>query len=127
MTSKFLQIKEDIKKQINKFDKYINDYNNIAKTSQIPVTAYMNWGIELARKGELEKALNKFQTASLMANQNPDVYINIGIALLKQKKYEDAIINFRKAVRTDKFNARAYTMWATALSEIGDLKSAIKI
>ena len=46
MTSKFLQIKEDIKKQINKFDEYIKNYNNIAKAPQIPVSAYMNWGIE---------------------------------------------------------------------------------
>ena len=105
MSKKLLQIKNSIKSQIDKLDKFVKNYNESSKTVQIPSSAYMNWGIDLAQRGKLDEAMEKLQTAALMANQNPGVYINIGIAMLKQKNFEEAIKNFRKAVKIDKFNS----------------------
>ena len=87
MSKKFLQIKNDIKQKIKKLDSYINNYTESSQTMQLPSSAYMNWGIELAQKGKTGEAMDKLQTAALMANQNPGVYINIGIGLLNQKDY----------------------------------------
>ena len=125
--NKLLEIKEKIFSQINEFDSFIKNYNQVTHTYQIPTMAYMNWGINLAQKGKLEEAIEKFQTASLMVNTNPGVYLNLGIALLQKKDYEGAIKNFRQAVKLDKYNSKAYTMWASALGEIGDIKGAIDI
>ena len=117
----------EIKKQIDKFDIFVKKYNAVSQTSQIPTTAYMNWGIELAQRGKIDEAIDKLRTASLMAGKNPGVYINLGITFLRQKNYEEAIKNFRQAIHVDKYNSKAYALWASALSEIGDLKGAIDI
>lgn len=127
MKNKILFLGEEIKKQIEKFDRFVNNYDDVSQTTQIPSSAYMNWAVNLAQNGNMEDAMEKLETASLMPNQNPGVYINLGIALVKQKNFEEAIKNFRKAVKIDKFNSRAYSMWASALSEIGDLKGAVDI
>ena len=127
MKSKLLKIKEELKKRINFLDKIVKEYKDISNPSYLPNTAYMNWGVRLADQGNIDEAINKLKTATLMANQNPNVYINLGIALLKQKDFDGAIKNFRQAVKIDKFNSKAYAMWASALSEIGDLKGAIDI
>ena len=127
MSNKFVIIKDEIKKQVDKLDKFVKKYKDISQTVQIPSTAYMNWGIELDKKGMTDEAMEKLRTAALMANQNPAIYINLGIALLKQQNYEEAIKNFRHAVKIDKYNSKAYAMWAAALSEIGDLKGAVEI
>ena len=118
---------EELKHQIEKLDKFVKNYKMSSRTFQLPSSAYMNWGIELARSGNVVEGMEKLNTAALMANKNPWVFVNLGIAFLKQKKYEEAIKNFRKAVKIDKYNSRAYAMWAAALSEIGDLKGAVDI
>lgn len=69
----------------------------------------MNWAVNLAQNGNMEDAMEKLETASLMPNQNPGVYINLGIALLKQKNFEEAIKNLEKQLRLNKFNSRAYS------------------
>ena len=122
-----LHFGEELKKNVDKLDIFVKKYKDISQTAQIPSTAYMNWGIELAQKGNVDEAIDKLRTATLMANQNPGVYINLGITFLRQKNFEEAIKNFRKAVKIDKYNSKAYAMWASALSEIGDLKGAIDI
>ena len=127
MKTKLSKIKEEIKNKINSLDKIVKEYKSVTHDSCLPNTAYMNWGVTLADQGCIEEAIEKLKTATLMANQNPDVYINLGIALLKQKDFENAIKNFRKAVKLDKYNSKAYSMWASALAEIGDLKGAIDI
>ena len=118
---------EEIKKSIDKFDVFVKKYKAVSQTSQIPSTAYMNWGIELAQSGRTEEAIDKLRTATLMASQNPGAYINLGITFLRQKNFEEAIKNFRQAIKVDKYNSKAYALWASALSEIGDLKGAIDI
>ena len=127
MKNKLSKIKENISKRIKKLDAFVDRYKSSAVNTQIPNMAYTNWGIQLADEGRLDDALDKFYTASLMINQHPSVYVNIGIALMKQQKFEEAIKNFRKAIKLDKSNSKAYAMWASSLSEIGDLDGAIKI
>ena len=75
MTNKLKQIKDNIKNEIDKLDKFIKKYKAFSKTIQIPSAAYMNWGIELAQKGMLNEALDKLETAALMPNQNPNVSV----------------------------------------------------
>ncbi len=113
--------------KINEIDDFVCNYKKMTITAEIPSTAYLNWGIHLANIGQLDVAMDKFNTAILMANQNPNAYVNLGIAFLKQQDYTEAIKNFKKATKIDKLNARAYAMWASALSEIGDMKGAVDI
>lgn len=122
-----LNFGEELKKRIDELDVFVKKYKEVSQTSQIPSTAYMNWGIELAQSGKTEEAIDKLSTAALMAGKNPGVYINLGITFLRQKNYEEAIKNFRQAIKVDKYNSKAYALWGSALSEIGDLKGAIDI
>ena len=114
-----ISMKEKVNKildGVKKFDKFVSNYEKLTITTEMPSSAYLNWGIHLANLGELDCAMEKFNTAIMMANNNPAAYINMGIALLKQQKFTEAIKNFKKAVKIDRLNSKAYALWASALS-----------
>ena len=65
-----LNFGEELKKRIDELDVFVKKYKEVSQTSQIPSTAYMNWGIELAQSGKTEEAIDKLSTAALMAGKN---------------------------------------------------------
>ena len=87
MKNKLFKLQENLKSQIEKIDSYVKKYTDLAPTSSMPSVSYLNWGIKLADDGDVNAAIDKLTTATLMLNQNPSVYVNLGIAFLKQKKY----------------------------------------
>lgn len=79
-----------------------------------------------AQLGEIEKAKTDFETSAAMANPSPDAYINLGIYYAQKASYDEAINSFRKAIKLDRFNARAYSLWASVLVEINECAASEK-
>ena len=93
---------KEIWNKILQADKFINEYKNLTHTVEMPASAYVNWGVYMANKGEFAEAVEKFNTAAMMVQQNPKAYVNLGIVNMQQKDYSEAVKNFRKAVKAVK-------------------------
>ena len=45
---------KDIREKINNINKFIEEYTTLGKSLSLPAKAYMNWGIYLAKLGDLD-------------------------------------------------------------------------
>ena len=61
--------------------------------------AYYNRGVCLLRIGYLKDAINDFNNAIKLDNQDPDYFINRGLAKIKLKEKEEGCIDFKKALK----------------------------
>lgn len=116
-----------IKKLIDKVLKFNNsilNYKSVTKEVIIPSRAYVNWGIYLANSGEIDKAVEKFESSTYMRPQTPESFNNWGVTLANTGKYEEAIEKFRKALKIDPKCIKSYTLWGAALVEIGKIDEA---
>ena len=122
-------MKEFFKKllnQVQKFDSDTKHYEKNSKIPSIPAEACVNMGLYWAGLGNYEKAKSEFDKSTVMACPSPDGFINIGIYHARNGQYDDAQAAFRNALRLDRFNARAYSLWASVLVEIGEYSDADK-
>ncbi len=103
--------------QINEINRFINEYYTLGKSISLPSRAYMNWGISLAKTGDIDQALEKLETSTLMPSKSADIIANLGIALAKKGLYDEAIDKFKEAIKTDSKYVKAYSLLAAALAE----------
>ena len=79
-------------------------------SSSKPGVRQYNSGVKLMKKGQFEKAQDKFE-AALARNPNmAEAYNNLGYSLRKQgeAKYEEALSNYNRAIELDVNLAEAY-------------------
>ncbi len=112
---------------ISKFNNSVLNYRTIAREVVIPSRAFVNWGIYLANSGEVDLALEKFESSSYMRPQSPETFNNWGIALATMGKYEEAIEKFQKAIKIDSKCVKSYVLWGAALVETGKCDEAEKM
>lgn len=116
-----------IKKLIDKILKFNNSilsYKTVTKEVTIPSRAFVNWGIYLANAGEVNQAVEKFESSTYMRPKTPESFNNWGIALATQGKYDEAIEKFRKALKIDPKCTKSYALWGAALVETGKFEEA---
>ena len=111
---------QKIAKQVNKFNSFVNDYKSVGKEVSLPSHAYVNWGVQLIESGKEDEALEKFLQSADMVNSTPDAFVNLGIICAKKADYEQACKFFRKAIKIDETCAKAWTLLASAYSEMGN-------
>ena len=111
-------------KKIQKADLVVKNYQRTSLSTIMPSYAYINWGKYLARTGDMQGAINKFETSTAMAQQIPEAYINLGLVYATLKDYKQAGKNFRKAIRLDRNSAKAYSLLASILMEENNVEEA---
>jgi len=110
--------------KILKFNNSISSYRTVTKEVVIPSRAFVNWGIYLANSGEVNQAIEKFESSTYMRPQTTESFNNWGIALATQGNYEEAIEKFRKALKIDSKCVKSYALWGAALIETGKFEEA---
>lgn len=121
--NKFFQ---KIFENIEKLNSKVVSYEKIAKEVILPSKAYMNWGVFLATSGDIEHALEKFETSANMTLKSPETFLNWGIALARNAQYEQAIEKFINAVKLAPNMAKAHSLLSATYIEIGDEEQAEK-
>ncbi|MBO5947307.1 tetratricopeptide repeat protein [bacterium] len=111
-------------KKIQKADLVVKDYQKTSLSAIMPSYAYINWGKYLARQGDMQGAISKFETSTAMAQQIPEAYINLGLVYATLKDYKRAGKNFRKAIRLDRNSAKAHSLLASILMEENNVEEA---
>ncbi len=111
---------------VSKFNDSVLSYRTIARDMVIPSRAFVNWGIYLANSGEVDLALEKFESSSYMRPQTPETFNNWGIALATMGKYDEAIEKFKDAIKIDSKCVKSYVLWGAALVETGKMEEAEK-
>jgi len=113
--------------RVTKLNDSVLSYRSIAREVVIPSRAFVNWGIYLANAGEVDLALEKFESSSYMRPQSPETFNNWGIALATTGKYDEAIDKFKQAVKIDSKCVKSYVLWGAALVETGKVDEAEKM
>lgn len=121
---KLLQRIRLLVKKIQKADLVVKEYQRTSLSTIMPTYAYINWGKYLARNGDMQGAINKFETSTAMAQQIPEAYINLGLVYATLKDYKQAGKNFRKAIHLDRNSAKAYSLLASILMEENNVEEA---
>jgi len=80
--------------------------------------AHYNLGLTLAKRGELDRALDHFKETVRVKPDEPDAYNNIGIILAKKGQLKEAVDNFSEALRKDPANEEARKNLGLALSQM---------
>lgn len=113
--------------KVLKFNNSVSSYKSHSGEIVIPSRAYVNWGVYLANAGEVEQAIEKFESATYMRPQSPESYNNWGIALANIGRYEEAIEKFSAAVKIDPDSVKSYALWGAALVELGRFEESEKM
>lgn len=80
----------------------------------------------LARKGNLDEAIEKWTEATLINSLDPDYFFNLGIAYFEKKKYQDAIENLSRVIAICPLYLKAHLILGTAFLKIRKFEFAKK-
>lgn len=89
--------------------------------------ARYNYGRELARKGDIDKALEQFQEAIEIYPGHAKSHYNAGLAYQVRNNYKQALQHYHRAVEHDSGHVKARLNIATITAGRGDLKRAQKM
>ncbi len=112
--------------QIDHYNQVVDDYKEAVDSAPDHALAFVNWGIKLAREGQMGEALQKFEKAVTMAPERPECYTNWGVALAKMNRLDEAIEKFKKATELSPENTSNFILWGAALVEKGEAEAAQK-
>ncbi|MDR3563642.1 MAG: tetratricopeptide repeat-containing glycosyltransferase family protein [Negativicutes bacterium] len=88
-------------------------------------TTYLNNGLDLARKGNLQQAAASFHQAIAQNPNYGEAYNNLGVIQTRMKRLSEAVHSFHQAIRLNPDNAAAYNNLGIVQSEAGDLDAAV--
>ena len=88
--------------------------------SKIDVKAEMlhKNALSMARKGNLEEAIERWTQASSINSSDPDYFFNLGVAYFERKNYQDAIDNLTRVLAICPFYIKAHLILGTAFLKI---------
>jgi tetratricopeptide (TPR) repeat protein len=85
-----------------------------------------NLGLSLAKKGELDAAIQHYSEALRINPDYTDAHNNLGIALADKGDLDAAIQEYQEAIRIDPTYPKAHNNLGFALANKGDLDEAIQ-
>jgi serine/threonine-protein kinase len=87
--------------------------------------AHFNLGLALARKGQLDEAIDCYKKAIELDPKYAYPHYDLGNALMAKGQLDDAITSFQKAITVDPKNVTAHNVLGYALARKGKLDEAI--
>jgi tetratricopeptide (TPR) repeat protein len=90
-------------------------YRDCAEKSPAKARPHNNLGTILLRRGQLQQAIDEFQTALSLKPDYADAHYNLGIAKVKQGNLTDAIYQFSETLRLRPRNVKALNNMAGTL------------
>ena len=99
--------------------------HTLACTSQNYIAHY-NLGVALAKRGNLDEAIEHFHQAVRIDPEHAKAHINLGIALKMQGKLAEAIEHYQRALRIKPDYVKAHKNMGTALQAQGNLVEAVE-
>jgi tetratricopeptide (TPR) repeat protein len=98
--------------------------HTLAVTSNNDV-AHNNLGIVLLRKGQVDEAISRFQTAVDLRPENAPAHDNLAKAFLQKGQTAKAMEHYRRLLEIQPDNAEAHNIVGTTLVQQGRIKEAI--
>jgi Tfp pilus assembly protein PilF len=85
-----------------------------------------NWSRVLIELGQYDRAISELKTVlkDLTYSDTGKALTNLGLAHFRRGKYQDAKRYLSQALKSDRENCLAYTLFGRSQMELGDLKSA---
>ena len=99
--------------------------HTLAVTSNNDV-AQNNLGIVLLRKGQVDKAISRFQTAVNLRPENAPAHDNLAKAFLQKGQLVDAMVQYRKLLELEPDNKEARNILGTVLAQQGRIREAVE-
>jgi tetratricopeptide (TPR) repeat protein len=110
--------------KLGRYNQLVDDYRRAKDGSPDHALAHVNWGIELAQKGEIEQALEKFQQASEIAPSRYEPFFNWGVALAHGNRPMEAIEKLEAALERNPKASGAHILLGSLLMEQGRFEEA---
>lgn len=85
-----------------------------------------NWSRVLIELGQYDKAISELRTVlkDLTYSDTSKAFTNMGLAYFRRGQYRDAKKYLSQALKTNRENCLAYTLFGRSQMELGDIKSA---
>ena len=100
-------------------------FNHTLSVTENNYLAYNNLGTCLSKKGQLNEALDCFQTALQIRPDNPDVLYNLGNVYARLGRWDEAITNYQRALQLTPDQADILNNLGFALATRKQLPEAI--
>ena len=102
-------------------------YNNALRLSPKSTEALYNRGLLYQNMGELDKAIEDYNSILKIDNSDASAHFNLGyIDLAFKKNSQSAIMHFTDAIRTNNQYVEAFYNRGVCYENLGEIKSAIK-
>ena len=88
--------------------------------------SYFNTGLESAKAGMVETAIDYFEWSAKLKQDNQEIFYNLGVSYMTIGKMTDAINAFTKSLKIDDSNSDAYANRAICFSYIDENKKSMK-
>ena len=88
--------------------------------------SYFNTGLESAKAGMVETAIDYFEWSAKLKQDNQEIVYNLGVSYMTIGKMTDAISAFTKSLKIDDTNSDAYANRAICFSYIDENKKSKK-
>tara|TARA_B100000700_G_C14939670_1_gene806133 strand:- start:973 stop:1389 length:417 start_codon:yes stop_codon:yes gene_type:complete len=88
--------------------------------------SYFNTGLESAKAGMVETAIDYFEWSAKLKQDNQEIFYNLGVSYMTIGKMTDAISAFTKSLKIDDTNSDAYANRAICFSYIDENKKSKK-
>ena len=95
--------------------------------------SYFETGLESAKSGLVETAVDYFEWAAKIKPDNPEIYYNLGVSYMTLGKMNDSIDSFTKSIILDESNSDAFANRAICYAYIDneskckkDIEMAVK-
>ena len=108
----------DYKGAIELFTQYIADHPQDAD-------AFYNRGRAYEESGELDKAIEDFNTATTISPDEHSFWMSLGICNFKLKRYANTVSNMDALLQKNANDAQAYVLQGRAYSHLKEVKKAI--
>ena len=88
--------------------------------------SYFNTGLESAKAGMVETAIDYVEWSAKLKQDNQEIFYNLGVSYMTIGKMTDAISAFTKSLKIDDTNSDAYANRAICFSYIDENKKSKK-
>jgi tetratricopeptide (TPR) repeat protein len=82
-------------------------------------------GVDYAKRGNLEAAIDCFREAVRIVPKDAKVHTDLGVALLQRREVEEAMHHFAEAIRYNPRDANAHFNYGVALASINRYQAAV--